>query len=114
MILLRLIRLVQKEMIDLFNPNSIVYAAILYLTFCVCIAFAAMSFTDPADGDPSIVSILGPYGLLAGMIIAIRYFVKRDKELRDKLDKKNDDVIKEKDERIKELETEVKEWRKNK
>lgn len=87
--------------------SSWIFSGLLTFMFLTVFAVSQMSFDIASD------SLVGPGALVFGMVAAIVYLVKRDKELRDQIMKQNDELKKSQDARIKELEIELKELRKN-
>lgn len=88
------------------DAASWVYGSLISAMFFAMFFFSQMSFTIDAE------ALLGPGALVIGMVGAILYLVKRDKEMRDLIKNQNDDIIKNQRDYIKELQQEINELRK--
>lgn len=95
-----------KQMVNMMeDAASWVYGTLISAMFFAMFFFAQLSFTVDAE------ALLGPGALVVGMVGAILYLVKRDKEMRDLIKNQNDDIIKSQREYIKELQNEINELR---
>jgi len=89
-----------------FKNLTLVYGLLLSTILGSMAIMANMSFTIDQG------ALIGPGALVFGMIAAILWLVKRDKELRDQIARQNEKLIDSQNQRIKELETEIKQLRK--
>lgn len=87
---------------------TVIYGSMLTIGFITFFLMTTMSFTSTLNE----MSFLGPGALVLGMIVAIIWLVKRDKELRDQIKSQNEKLIDSQSARIKELEAELKSFRK--
>lgn len=88
------------------EKDVMIYGAIITLALIFVVIMTGFTLSDQADG------IFGPFALVIGMMLTIGYLIKRDKELRDQLNRQNEQLIKRQEEQIKELQAELKELRK--